>query len=426
MLAGHDTTVDEQLAGPEFFADPYATYRQLRAGHPVFWSERWGSWLVARYGDIVDALRDHSLYSNTGRQAAMIARLSAGQQSDFSGLSSHYTNGGLSNQDPPKHTRLRGLINLAFTPRVIEALEPRIRETANDLLDALATGEPVDFIKHVANPLPAIVIADLLGLPKQDRESFRSWSNDVTAFLGTGSPDESAATLGQEAMLQLRAYLAEKLAERRACSAQDLLSRFAVAGDLNDVLSENEAVGSCVTLLMGGHETTANLLGNGLLALLRHPDQLALLRENPALIPDAIEEMLRLDAPVQRIWRTVRHDIIINGQLLRAGDSVFLMTGAANRDESHFDDAEQLDIRRKPNRHLTFGLGIHFCLGAALARLEARVAFSTLFERFGHITLAQDSINYHPNIAFRGLVSLPVVLSTTIEGGMPMGRVEKH
>jgi cytochrome P450 len=420
MLAEATSTIEEQLADPEFFADPYKAYAKLRAKKPVYWCDRWETWLITRPDDIIEALRNHRHFSNQGRQSKLLARLPADRQTRLKHLQSHYRQGGMSNQDPPDHTRLRGLVNLALTPRMVDDLEPGIQRTVDTILDELPTGEPFDFMDRFANQLPAIVIAELLGLPAEDRERFQRWSNEITSFLGMGLADEARALRGQRAMRNLRSYLAGQLRERSRSPSSDLLSRFSAANAEGDTLTENEMIGSCVTLLMGGHETTRNLLGNGLLAFIRHPDQVASLRQSPELMPAAVEELLRLDAPVQRIWRIVKQERSVAGQLLREGDSVFLMVGAANRDSSQFPDPDKCILSRTPNRHLTFGHGVHFCLGAALARREAQIAFTSLLQRFERLELRQEP-EYLPNIAFRGLASLPVeVFATGEQGGTPM------
>ena len=411
---------DRLLGEPEFFADPYLVYDRLRDEQPVFWSERWGCWLLTRYRDVHSCLRANGVFSNVGRQAAMLHSLPAGQRAGLRDLESHYSAGGLSNQDPPTHTRLRGLVNRALTPRVVADLGPRVQQIVDDLLDRIDTDKPVDLIREFAHPLPAIVIAELLGLPPDDRETFKIWSDEITAFLGAGRPDAESAARGQQSMLAMRAYLARMITLRRAEPADDLLTGFILAEQRGDALSENEILGSCVTLLLGGHETTTNLIGNGLLALLRNPDQLSRLRHDPDLMPTAVEELLRFDPPVQRIWRLLACDVTIGGERLTSGESVFLMIGAANRDPAQFPEPDMLDVGRQPNRHLSFGHGIHFCLGATLARLEASRALAALLRRFPQIERATDTVDFYPNIAFRGLASLPVVLSSAGRGGMPI------
>jgi cytochrome P450 len=413
------TDFDTKMGSAGFFADPYPLYHQLRADQPIFWSERWGCWLLTRYHDVHACLRAGAAYSNVGRQAAMPRRLPTERQAGLRALTSHYSSG-LSNQDPPAHTRLRGLVNRAFTPRVVANLSQRIQQIVDELLERLELDTPIDVIREYAYPLPAIVIAELLGLPAEDREQFRAWSTEITAFLGTGHADARSAERGQSNMLELRAYLARMIEVRRAAPRADLLSGFVCAEEQGDVLGDSEILGSCVTLLLGGHETTTNLIGNGLLALLRTPDQLARLRRDPDLMPTAVEELLRFDSPVQRVWRLLAAAADLGGRRLERGEAVFLMAGSANRDPAQFADPDTLDLSRKPNRHLTFGHGIHFCLGAPLARLEASIAFTSLLRRFPQIELATKRVDYHPNIAFRGLKSLPVVVSAAGRGGLPM------
>jgi cytochrome P450 len=413
------TDFDTKMGSAGFFADPYPLYHQLRADQPIFWSERWGCWLLTRYHDVHACLRAGAAFSNVGRQAAMLRRLPTERQAGLRALTSHYSSG-LSNQDPPAHTRLRGLVSRAFTPRVVANLSQRIQQIVDELLDRLELDTPIDVIREYAYPLPAIVIAELLGLPAEDREQFKAWSTEITAFLGTGHDDAQSAERGQLNMLELRAYLARMIEVRRAAPRADLLSGLVRAEEQGDVLGDNEILGSCVTLLLGGHETTTNLIGNGLLALLRTPDQLARLRRDPDLMPTAVEELLRFDAPVQRVWRLLAAAVDLGGRRLERGEAVFLMAGSANRDSAQFADPDTLDLSRKPNRHLTFGHGIHFCLGAPLARLEASIAFTSLLRRFPQIELATKRVDYHPNIAFRGLKSLPVVVSAAGRGGLPM------
>ena len=412
--------LDHLLGIPACFADPYPAYRRRQAEEPVAWSERWGPWVVTRHADVLTCLRDTGAFSNVGRQAVTLRRLAPERQAELQPLSSHYDGGGLSNQDPPEHTRLRRPVSTAFTPRVVANLAPRIQAIVDGVLDGLADGEPVDLIRAVAYPLPAIVIAEPLGLPPSDREAFKTWSDEITAFLCAGSVDSAAAERGQQGMLTLREYLGRQVALRRAEPQDDLLSRFVAAEDRGEVLGDGEVLGSCVTILLGGHEATTNLIGNGVLALLRHPVQLQRLRDDPSLIRASVEEFLRYDAPVQRVWRLVKDDVEVGGRRLAAGESVCLMTGAANRDPTQFPDPDGLDVVRRPNRHLTFGQGARFCLGAPLARLEASIVFGSLLRRFPRIALATERLERHANVAFRGLTSLPVVLSAAGKGGMPI------
>jgi cytochrome P450 len=421
MIADVDTTLAESLGSDRFLSDPYPVYRRLRAEAPVWWSELWGCWVVTRYDDVKALLLDPRRASNVGRQATLVNRLPAEQRERLRSLAAHYSAGGLSNQDPPAHTRLRGLVSQAFTPRVVANLRPRIERIVDGLLDCAAAADQVDVIREFAYPLPAIVIAELLGLPAEDRARFKGWSDEITALLGAGRADPVLAERGQRGLNELRAYIAALLADRRRVPEDDLLSGLVAAEERGDVLSEGEMVGSCVTILLGGHETTTNLIGNGLLTLLRHPGERERLRRDPALMPVAVEEFLRYDAPVQRLWRVLKEDVELGGRRLRAGEAVFLMVGAANRDPVHFAEPDRLDVGRRPNRHLTFGHGIHFCPGASLARLEAEIAFAALLRRFPAVRLADGELEYHPNVAFRGLVSLTVVL-TPGEGGVPMRR----
>jgi cytochrome P450 len=400
-----------ELGSPAFFADPYPVYARLRSTAPVFWHEPWQGWVVTRYTDVQAVLQDARRFSNAGRQARMLRRLPPEIRAALAPLEEHYAHGGLSNQDPPAHTRLRGLIAKAFTPRTVEAMRHHIQSLVDGLLGAHAHDEGLDLIRAFAYPLPALVIAHLLGLPPEDRDQFKQWSDEVTAFLGQAHATPESAAQGQASLLQLRAYFAGQVQRRRKEPGPDLISALLAAEENGQGLTENELLGTCVTLLLGGHETTTNLIGNGVHALLRNR------LEWERLGPDVswtgvVDELLRYDAPVQRAWRVVAEDVVLGDHWLRAGELVFAMLGAANRDPEQFFDPDRLDVSRAASRHLGLGYGIHYCLGGALARLEATTALQALRERWPGLTLAPGRApEWKSNMAFRGLRSLPVRLA---------------
>jgi cytochrome P450 len=398
-----------ELGSPQFITDPYPTYAQLRSTTPVFWHADWQGWVVCRHADVQAVLHDARRFSNAGRQVHLLQRLPAETRTALQPLEQHYTQGGLSNQDPPNHTRLRGLISKALTPTRVEAQRPRIQALIDGLLDPLEGAPGFDLIGALAYPLPALVIAHLLGLPPEDCDQFKQWSDELTAFLGQAHASAESAAQGQASLLALRGYLASQVARRRVEPGDDLISGLLSAEERGEGLSEGELLGTCVTLLLGGHETTTNLIGNGVLALLRHPEQWQRLGE-PALLPGAVDEVLRYDGPVQRAWRVAAEATELGGQRLERGDLVFALLGAANRDPDQFAAPDRLDVGRPAARHLTFGYGIHFCLGAPLARLEGALALGALRRRWPELHLAPDYVpEWKANIAFRGLKSLPVL-----------------
>jgi cytochrome P450 len=309
--------------------------------------------------------------------------------------------------DPPDHTRLRALVQKAFTPRMIDQLRPRIVTVVAELLDRMAERQgPVDLIAEFAYPLPVVVIAELLGVPAEDRVKFQEWSALLAASVDPLISSElmDRVTWAREA---LHAYLREIIAERRQQPRSDLISALVAVEERGDVLSEPELVVMCTLLLVAGHETTVNLIGNGVLALLRHPDQLERLRADPSLIGSAVEELLRFDAPVQLTGRIAVEPVQIEGQTIEPGQWILPLLGGANHDPAQFAEPERLDLGRNPNPHVAFGRGIHFCLGAPLARLEGQIAIGALVRRFRTLALAGEPVR-RDQITLRGLKSLPV------------------
>jgi len=384
---------------PEFIADPYPTYHRLRAEDPVHHSPL-GFWVLTRYEDVVAALRDPRLVKEP-IAAFVAARFGAAMPA--MGLS-------MLDRDPPDHTRLRGLVNKAFTPRVVEALRPHIQKIVDRLLARVEGAGTMDLIEEFAYPLPVTVICQMLGVPVEDRERFKQWGLDIARGLDAIllPADSDVARRSAAARRALAEYFRALIAERRAAPRGDMLSDLIAAEEAGDKLSEDELLATCILLLVAGHETTVNLIGNGTLALLRHPAQLRRLRENPGLIGSAVEELLRYDGPVQRTARIPSADVTFDGLTIGKGEMVMPFIGAADRDPAQFPDPDRLDITRTDNRHIAFGWGIHFCLGAPLARVEGQIAISTLVQRLPKLALATDRPEYRQSLTLRGLTTLPV------------------
>jgi pimeloyl-[acyl-carrier protein] synthase len=389
--------------------NPYPVYAMLRSTQPVFQvpipaDVGAGVWLLTRYAEVQQVLRDPA-YTVDRRRADAVQRNRERLPAAILG-----EGGGLLRSmllmDPPDHTRVRSLVNKAFTPRRVAALRPRIEAIAAELLDPHVRAGALDVIGDLSGPLPAIVIAELLGVPSKDHRLFRQWAADLISFTGAIGSDEDPDERFKRGYVPLAEYLSAVIAERRAEPRDDLISAMVVAQEDRDALSDEEMLATSLLLLIAGHETTTNLIGNGMLALLQHPDELARLRAEPALLKGAIEEMLRYDSPVQGTARVPLDDVEIGGVAIGKGALVFTAVGAANRDPEVFESPERFDVGRRENRHLSFGFGAHFCLGAPLARLEAEVAFQALLERFPNPKLASEKLERRPSPILRGLLHL--------------------
>lgn len=384
--------------------DPYPVYATLRARSPVHRSRLMNSWLFTRHADVDAILRDHRRFGSDPRSGTLSARQQAilPPPHEFTMLL----------LDPPDHTRLRALVNKAFTPRAVNALEARIRSTLGSLLDAIEDPAGFDLMQAVAQPLPVIVIAEMLGVPPEDRRSFKVWS-DQRARLLEPVISRRERKLGNEAGRAFDAYFRAIIEARRAEPRDDILSALVQAEDEGERLTERETLNMLRLLLAAGNETTTNLIGNGVLALLRNPDQLERLREDPALIPSAVEELLRYDSPVQADFRRVLADCEVNGFPVRKRENIVVLLGAANRDPEVFENPDCLDVARGQRSHLAFGRGIHHCLGAPLARLEGRIVLEMLLDRFPSMNLLAERLRFHRSIVLRGLESLPVRCRTS-------------
>jgi cytochrome P450 len=391
--------LNENPFDPAVIADPYPFYARLRAAGPVYFPPA-EVWMVGRYADARQVLRDPR-FGHSGA-AGLEEGLGAGPLAESFARWMLFRN-------PPDHTRLRALVSQAFTPRTVAVMQGEIQRLVDELLDRVPAGQTFDLIAALAYPLPVLVVCALLGVPAADRDGLRQWSADLAGGLDSlGRNDPQVIAAGNAAAAGLTDYFRGLVAERRRAPGEDLLSGLVAAREQGDRLSADELLATCVLLFFAGHETTVNLIGNGTLALLRHPDQLARLRADPELGPRAVEELLRYDGPVQRIGRTLLADAEVGGRALPAGTTVLALVGAANRDPAAFDDPERLDVARADNRHLAFSAGAHYCVGAPLARLEAQLAITTLLRRLPGLRLETEAPSWRPMAVLRGLRSLPV------------------
>jgi len=383
----------------EMREDPYPHYRKLRERDPVHRSGAAGGWVLSRYRDAVAVLRDPA-FSSDERNWSRYRRLSA--RNRRAGIPDAYETerSSMLRIDPPDHTRLRTLVSKAFTPRAVEQMRPRIEAVIKELLDPIREGETFELVRDFAAPLPVVVIAEMLGVPSEDRDRFRHWSDEAIRTIGDSTLEDRLSA--ESAMDELADYFMGIADERRRHPKPDLLSALVAAEEAGEKLSQAELRAMLVLLLVAGNETTTNLIANGTLALLRNPDQLAILRREPELVPAAVEELLRYDSPVQLTSRMVTRETELDGHRLEPGQQIVVLLGAANRDPEVFPDPDRLDVRRENVRHLSFGHGIHFCLGAQLARLEGAMAFEALVTRLPGLSLAYDGVEWGPNTVLRG------------------------
>ena len=385
-------------ADPAFVRDPYPAYAALRERPGLARYEAGGMWLVARHAEVDAVFRDRRL----GRV------FHPRRPEDFYGPWNLVNVHSMLEMEPPDHTRLRGLVAKEFTPRRVESLRARIGELVDGLLAPIAERGEADLVAELAEPLPVAVIAELLGFPEADRHLLRPWSNDIVS-LYEPEPEPGAAERAVRASAEFDAALRELIAARRRSAGPDLFSALVQLTDAGDRLTEDELVATAVLLLNAGHEASVNVMANGVLALLRSPDQPARLAHDPALASTAVEELIRYDSPLSLFTRTASEDVEVGGQRVAAGEVVGLLLGSANRDPAAFAEPDRLDIARKPNNHVGFGAGIHYCLGAPLARVELQEALTRLLRRFPGLALAEEP-EPRPTFQFRGYRSLRVTV----------------
>ncbi|MEW6733437.1 MAG: cytochrome P450 [Acidobacteriota bacterium] len=390
---------------PQFRQNPYPHYNNLRILDPVHWSTL-GVWVLSRYADVWAVLRDTRFSADTRKWNGYQARYFR-QKQGHSSLLANFHSKWMLFLDPPDHTRLRSLISKAFTPQVVESLRPRIQQIMNELIESSQSADTIDIIGDLAYPLPIIVIAEMLGLPVEDCDKLKQWSYEL---LPSFDPLMSLKVFERinQVVLEFTDYFRRIIAQRRNVSCSDLLSKLIIAEEQHDRLTESEIIATSIMLFVAGHETTVNLIGNSMYALLKHPEQLITLKNNPLLIQSAVEELLRYESPVQFTYRMALEDVEIGGKTIQQGQQVILCLGAANRDPSQFPDPDSLDITRQDNRHLAFSHGTHYCLGALLARAQGQIAINTLIKRFPYIKLTTEKPEWRETILLRGLKTLPV------------------
>ena len=394
----------------EILQDPYPAYARLHEEGPLHYLDvdgKWALWSIVSHAECSSAAKDPRLSAKRSQQ--MILSLPFSSQSDFSELA-RMLGLWLIFMDPPEHTRLRKLLNKGFSPAAIEGLRSQVEAIVDEMLKPLQHGAEVDLMREFANPMPVRIILEMLGIPQELRDIFVNWSRAIAVFRGSPERTVAQARDAQDALIALTDFFRKTVAERRRNKGNDLISLLIDIEEEGEVLTEEELYAQCIALLFAGHETTRNLIGNGMYTLLRHPQETAELREKPEIIRTAVEEILRYESPVQLTARVLKEDVEICGQHIPRKWSVLCMLGAANRDPKRFRDPNQLDLKRLNNQHLAFSAGPHACIGGQLARLEGQVALLNLVQRFPEMKLAGPRPEWAPTFGFRGLKSLPVIL----------------
>ena len=403
-----NTAVDDEVLRSDRVEDPHPYFRLMREQDPVHWNEKYRAWFIHRYDDVTDALRD-SRFSSARIQPAL-DRLSP-EQRDERRPPYDIRMDWLVFRDPPDHTRLRKLVSRAFTPRAVESWRSRANQVVDQTLRELADKSSVDLITDFAYPIPAVVIAEIMGVPPNDRDTFKEWSDSVMVLVFGARGLEDRRLKAQHGLMELASYLGDLVEFHRTHSGENIIGDLIAAQEGDDRLSDQEIVANLVLFLFGGHETTTNLIGNGVNALLGNPEQLEKYRQNPdGLTKPMVEEVLRYDGPSKMEVRTISEDLSMRGQTLRRGDMAYLVQHAANRDPGQFHNPDLFDIEREPNHHIGFGFGIHFCLGAALARLEGSIALERLLTCYPQLVPDRKDPHWIPTMLSRGMESFPVSL----------------
>src|SRR5258706_5471946 len=390
-----------------FLQDPYPIYRALRSAGALHWNDQFfgGAWLLLNYADVAYVLRDARFSAR--RAGGWANRSGPGAEQELREFKRIFARS-LLFLNPPQHTRLRQAMNPGFRPAMLQAMAPRIQTTVDQLLAGVEDADEFDFMRDFAAPLPALVIADMLGIDANARADFVGWSDDIAEFIGSPTPTLEIARRAQAGLVAMNEFFAHLVPDGRRHPGDGLVSVLIRAEEAGQVITTKELLAQCASLLFAGHETTRNLLGNGLLALLRHPAQWQRLAREPALLPGALKELLRYDSPVQYTGRRLLADVQMHGRRLARGQLVITLLGAANRDPAEFTEPDRLDITRNQGNHLSFGFGAHVCIGATLTYLEAEIAFQAILRRFPGIRLADHTPRWSSNSVYRGVVSLPV------------------
>jgi pimeloyl-[acyl-carrier protein] synthase len=393
-----------QLLDPDVLADPYPLYRRLRTEDPVHWDPYLHAWVVTRYRDVM-----HVLHHFSADRTPTPEQLHAMNLSALSPIATVMVKQMLF-LDAPAHTRLRSLSSSAFTPARVRVLQSHIQQIAETLIDDVIASprREMDVIADFAESLPAIVTAEMLGVPTSDHRSLKNWTADFAEMLGNfqHNPDHVPKVL--QTLEEMLEYFRDRVRELRVHPREGLINSLLTAEINGDRLTEEEVIANSILTMVGGQETTTNLIGNGLLTLLRHPEELQRLRNDPQLLPSAVEELLRYESPSQHTARMAPHDLELGGRKISKRQAVIAIMGAGNRDPERFPDPDRLDLARTDNRHLAFGWAAHFCFGAALARIEGQISFATILRRMPDLALKQGKLCWRTNLGLRGLLALPV------------------
>jgi cytochrome P450 len=394
----------------EILQDPYPTYTRLHEEGPLHYLDvgnKWAVWSIFSHAECASIAKDPRLSAKRAKQ--MLLPLPLSRQSEFGELA-RMLSLWLIFMDPPEHTRLRKLLNKGFSAAAVEGLRPQVEVIVDQMLKPLQYGAEVELMREFANPMPVRIILEMLGIPQELRDTFVDWSRAIAVFRGNPNRTVEEARAAQDALIELTEFFRTTVAERRRNKGNDLISLLIDIEEEGEVLTEEELYAQCIALLFAGHETTRNLIGNGMYTLLRNPRETAELREKPEMIRSAVEELLRYESPVQFTARVLKEDIEVCGQQLRKGWTVLCMLGAANRDPKQFREPNELDLKRLNNQHLAFSAGLHFCIGAQLARLEGQIALRALVQRFPKMKLAGPRPEWASTFGFRGLKSLAVIM----------------
>ncbi|MBR8835930.1 MAG: cytochrome P450 [Stigonema ocellatum SAG 48.90 = DSM 106950] len=400
-------TLKFNLFDPKFNANPYPTYHQLRSEDPVHRYFVGGDWIVTRYADVKAVLKSGCVRTDDRPKSIHERNKYLQKKGKNLNTLAYTTSRFLFYMNPPDHTRLRALVGKGFSPVVVERMRPRIQEIVDELLDKVRHQESMDIVADLASPLSVNVISRLLGIPKEAQQQLHQWTDVLSRILDPLVSLEEYEAMNK-ATEEIQEYLRTLIAEREKDPQKDLISHLIAAKEQNDRLSQNEILAICTLLFGAGEETTGNTIGNGILALLQHPNQMEQLKREPTMIQNAVEEIIRYDSAIQMLTRIATDNLEIGNQTIKAGEKIVLCLGAANRDPAQFPEPDELNINREPNHHVAFADSIHYCLGAALARVESQIAINTLIQQFPNLKLASDQLEWRKSIVIRGLKTLPV------------------